>query len=210
MANIKIELGHPVIEGMPLSFRAPCNCTEVNGIKVTYPDGENTAFIVFSFADAHGNNLAGLGNLFTANAMVRVILDPSKAKAYIQNADTNKYLEGRFETIQKAASNAQSTANGAVTAAANAQNTANSAATAASNAQNTANGAVTAAANAQSTANGAATAAANAQSTANGAATAAANAQNTANSKAPTPIISQTDIIAGSPASDGRPYHVIE
>lgn len=96
MANIKIELGHPVIEGMPLSFRAPCNCTEVNGIKVSYPDGEDTEFIVFSFADAHGNNLAGLGNLFAANAMVRVVLDPSKAKAYIQNADTNAYLEGEL------------------------------------------------------------------------------------------------------------------
>jgi hypothetical protein len=97
MANIKIELGHPIIEGMPLSFRAPCNCTEVNGIKVSYPDGEGTAFIVFSFADAHGNDLSGLGNLFAANAMVRVVLDPSNAKAYIQNADTNAYLEGRFK-----------------------------------------------------------------------------------------------------------------
>lgn len=96
MANIKIELGHPIIDGMPLSFRAPCNCTEVNGIKVSYPDGEDTAFIVFSFADAHGNDLTGLGNLFAANAMVRVVLDPSNAKAYIQNADTNAYLEGRF------------------------------------------------------------------------------------------------------------------
>lgn len=97
MANIKIELGHPIIEGMPLSFRAPCNCTEVNGIKVSYPDGEDTAFIVFSFADAHGNDLTGLGNLFAANAMVRVVLDPSNAKAYIQNADTNAYLEGKFK-----------------------------------------------------------------------------------------------------------------
>ena len=97
MANIKIELGHPIIDGMPLSFRAPCNCTEVSGIKVSYLDGENTAFIVFSFADAHGNDLTGLGNLFAANAMVRVILDPKNAKAYIQNADTNAYLEAKFK-----------------------------------------------------------------------------------------------------------------
>lgn len=97
MANIKIELGHPIIDGMPLSFRAPCNCIEVSGIKVSYLDGENTAFIVFSFADAHGNDLTGLGNLFAANAMVRVILDPKNAKAYIQNADTNAYLEAKFK-----------------------------------------------------------------------------------------------------------------
>ena len=60
MANIKIELSHPIIDGMPLSFKAPCNCTEVTGIKVSYPDGDDTAFIVFSFADAHGNDLTGL------------------------------------------------------------------------------------------------------------------------------------------------------
>lgn len=97
MANIKIDLGHPVIDGMPLSFRAPCNCTEVSGLKVSYPDGEDTAFIVFSFADAHGNDLTGIGNLFAADAMVRVILDPKNAKAYIQNADTNAYLEAKFK-----------------------------------------------------------------------------------------------------------------
>ena len=93
MANIKIELGHPVIDGMPLSFRAPCNCNEVTGIKVMWPDGEDIHFIVFSFADAHKNDLTGLGNLFAANAMVRVVLDTANAKAYLQNADTNAYLE---------------------------------------------------------------------------------------------------------------------
>ena len=109
MANIKIELGHPIIDGMPLSFKAPCNCTEVTGIKVSYQDGEDTAFIVFSFADAHGNDLTGLGNLFAANAMVRVVLDPSSAKAYIQNADTNAYLEGRFKGATVAPVAAQKT-----------------------------------------------------------------------------------------------------
>lgn len=113
MANIKIELGHPVIDGMPLSFRAPCNCTEVTGIKVSYPDGEDTAFIVFSFADAHGNDLTGRGNLFAANAMVRVVLDISSAKAYIQNADTNKYLEGKFETLTPITSTTDITAGSA-------------------------------------------------------------------------------------------------
>lgn len=96
MANIKIELGHPIIDGMPLSFRAPCNCNEVNGIKVQWQDGEDAYFIEFSFADAHGNDLTGLGNLFAEGAMVRVVLDAPNAKAFIQNADTNAYLEGQF------------------------------------------------------------------------------------------------------------------
>ena len=97
MSNIKIELGHPIIDGMPLSFRAPCNCSEVSGLKVTYPEGDGTASAVFSFTDAHGNDLTGLGDLFAANAMVRVVLDTANAKAYIQNADTNAYLEGKFK-----------------------------------------------------------------------------------------------------------------
>ncbi len=96
MANIKIELGHPIIDGMPLSFRAPCNCNQVTGIKVEWQDGDEKHFIVFSFADAHGNNLTGLGNLFSTGAMVRVVLDTTNAKAYIQNADTNAYLEGQL------------------------------------------------------------------------------------------------------------------
>lgn len=100
MSSIKIELGHPVIDGMPLSFRAPCNCNEVTGIKVEWPDGEDSHFIVFSFADAHGNDLTGLGNLFAQGAMVRVVLDTANAKAYIQNADTNAYLEERFNGKQ--------------------------------------------------------------------------------------------------------------
>lgn len=96
MANIKIELGHPIIDGMPLSFRAPCNCNEVTGIKVKWHDGDEAYFIVFSFADSHGNDLTGLGNLFATGVMVRVVLDVPNAKAFIQNADTNAYLEAQL------------------------------------------------------------------------------------------------------------------
>lgn len=93
MANIKIALDYTIIDGQPLSFKAPCDCTAVTGIKVEYPDGEGTASTVFSFADAHGTALAGIGNLFTAGAMVRVLLDTVAQKAYVQNANTNSYLE---------------------------------------------------------------------------------------------------------------------
>ena len=98
MSSIKIELGSPIIDGMPLSFRAPCNCNAVTGLKVCYRDDEVTDFIFCTFADAHGNDLTGLGNLFAAGAMVRVVLDTVNEKAYIQNADTNAYLEGKFAT----------------------------------------------------------------------------------------------------------------
>ena len=101
MANIKIELSLPIIDGMPLSFKAPCDCVAVTGIKVEYPEGDSTVSKVFTFADAHGNELTGIGNLFTAGAMVRVILDTDTNKAFLQNADTNAYLEGRFRELDE-------------------------------------------------------------------------------------------------------------
>lgn len=98
MANIKIVLDYTIIDGQPLSFKAPCDCTAVTGIKVEYPDGDSTTSAVFSFADAHGTVLTGIGNLFAKGAMVRVILDTVEKKAYIQNADTNSYIEETFVT----------------------------------------------------------------------------------------------------------------
>jgi hypothetical protein len=142
MANIKIELGHPIIDGMPLSFRAPCNCNDVTGLKVIYHVGEDTFFVVFSFADAHGNNLKGLTNLFAAGAMVRVVLDTANAKAFIQNADTNAYLEGKFAEAMNAAAAAKNAADAAKTAAGNAQSTANTANSTANEAKRTADAAL--------------------------------------------------------------------
>ena len=48
---------------------------------------------VFIFTDAHGNNLTGVGNLFAKGAIVKVLLNIDEGKAYLQNADTNAYLE---------------------------------------------------------------------------------------------------------------------
>ena len=52
-----------------------------------------------SFADAHGNDLGDLDNLFAEGAMVKVILDTDTNKAFIQNADTNAYLEKKFDNL---------------------------------------------------------------------------------------------------------------
>ena len=92
MANIKIELSQEIIDGQPVTFVAPCDCTAITGIKVYFPGGSK----VFTFKDAHGNTLTGLGNLFAAGAYVKAILDVKKGFAYIQNADTNKYIEDTF------------------------------------------------------------------------------------------------------------------
>lgn len=92
MANIKVELSHGILDGQPVTFVAPCDCTAVTGLKVYYPDGTKE----FTFRDAHGNNLAGIGNLFAAGSYVKAILNVANGHAYIQNADTNKYIENTF------------------------------------------------------------------------------------------------------------------
>ena len=92
MAYIKINSKYPLYDGMPITFKAPCDCTGAEGLTVN-----STNFI---FKDAHGNALAGIGNLFGKDALVKVILDKTNGFAYIQNADSNKYLEDRMSAAE--------------------------------------------------------------------------------------------------------------
>ena len=92
MANIKIEQSYAIADGQPVTFVAPCDCTAITGLNVTYPGGSKE----FTFKDAHGNDLTGIGNLFTAGAYVKAILDIVNGYAYLQNADTNAYLEAQL------------------------------------------------------------------------------------------------------------------
>lgn len=88
MAKIKIVPGCPLCDGLSVMFKAPCDCNEVDGLLVNGSE--------FSFRDAHGNDLTGLGNLFSVGAVVKVLLDTVNGYAYIQNADTNAYIENQF------------------------------------------------------------------------------------------------------------------
>ena len=101
MANIKVNSLIPVFDGQPITFKAPADCSQVSGLIVCYPDGDATASKVFQFADAHGNNVGDL-DLFSADAVVKVVLDIEKSMAFVQNADTNAYLEGRFAQLENA------------------------------------------------------------------------------------------------------------
>lgn len=89
MAKIKVVLEHPLYNGMVVTIGAPCECSAVTGLTVSY-DGVSKSFI---FRDAHGNDLTGLGNLFSEGAYIRAVLDTENGYAYIQNADTNGYIE---------------------------------------------------------------------------------------------------------------------
>lgn len=95
MANIKVISDRPLYDGVAITFRAPCECNAVEGLTVSYLNTD----MVFAFWDCHGNDLTTLGNLFEEGAYVKAILDTKNGRAYLQNADTNAYLEGRFDGL---------------------------------------------------------------------------------------------------------------
>ena len=94
--NIRVDLDIPIKDGTEIVFRSPVDCSQITGLIVYYQDGGNTSSKVFAFADAHGNNVGNIDNLFAENVVVKVILDLNTSMAFVQNADTNAYLEERL------------------------------------------------------------------------------------------------------------------
>lgn len=96
MPNIRIDLDYAIEDGAKIMFRSPCDCTEITGLIVYYvKDGEQKSK-EFTLADAHGENVGYVPNLFASDVVVKVILDVSSGMAYVQNADTNTYIENTF------------------------------------------------------------------------------------------------------------------
>lgn len=100
MAKIRVDLDCTIKDGSSVVFRSPCDCTAITGLIVYYiaADGKRTSKS-FSLADAHGENVGDIPHLFSNNAVVKVILDVTRSMAYVQNADTNAYLEARFAEL---------------------------------------------------------------------------------------------------------------
>jgi len=102
MAYIKIKLDAALMDGHNVTFKAPCDCTAIEGLKVCYIENNSLQEKTFSMKDTHGNTLAGLGNLFAAGSYVHAILDSVNLIAYLQNAATNGYLEGKLKAAEAA------------------------------------------------------------------------------------------------------------
>lgn len=144
MAYIRVDQKLAIFDGQAVTFKSPANCSIVEGLRIYYPaaDGTETSK-TFALADAHGNNVGSI-DLFAANVVVKVILDTGSSMAFVQNADTNAYLEGRFDLVEdiarEAAANAEMQAAVAADIAHEAMEAADEAARAANAAQNAANG----------------------------------------------------------------------
>ena len=107
-SDIKVILDHFIEDGSEIKFKAPVDCSAVSRLLVQYIDGEEVLSKKFAFADANGNDVGELNNLFAEGSIVKVILDldpdidgEGTAIAFVQNADTNAYLEERFDNVQQ-------------------------------------------------------------------------------------------------------------
>lgn len=67
----------PAVHGEEITIQTPCDCSAVTGVKI--------ADDVFPFYDACGNKLAGVGDLFAADTLIRVLIDTNNQRAIIIN-----------------------------------------------------------------------------------------------------------------------------
>ena len=90
MSKIKVNLPDYPVNGKQISFIAPCassytECFIINDV-------------MYSVVDADGVSVAGIPNVWNSGAMVSAILNVDTKTAFIQNANTNTYMEGQFQT----------------------------------------------------------------------------------------------------------------
>ena len=94
--NIRVDLNYAINDGTEVVFRSPVDCSQVTGLIVYYMENGISASKEFAFADAHGKNVGDIDHLFAENVAVKVILDVTTGMAFVQNADTNAYIESTF------------------------------------------------------------------------------------------------------------------
>ncbi len=99
--NIRVDFNTSIMDDTEAVFRSPVDCSQITGLIVYYKENGSTASQEFALADAHGNNVGDIDHLFAENVVVKVILDVTHGMAFVQNADTNAYLEGRFDALEK-------------------------------------------------------------------------------------------------------------
>lgn len=74
-----------IANGMELSFRAPCDCSDVTGVTL--------AGVEYALVDASGESLSGCSKYFVKNAVLTVIIDTENKKATLLNPRVNTYTK---------------------------------------------------------------------------------------------------------------------
>lgn len=100
MANIKITVEGSLMDGHRITFKAPCHCSQAEKLEVLYIEDNTQKSKVFTMRDSQCKDLTGMDNLFAEGAYVDIVLDTTNSVAYLQNANTNAYLEKKLEIIR--------------------------------------------------------------------------------------------------------------
>lgn len=106
-SEIQVTLTHFIENGSEIKFKAPVDCAEVTRLCVQYTTKDGQISKVFAFADANGNDVGEVANLFAKDAVVKVVLDLNAnmdgvdGAAFVQNANTNSYLENRLAQLEE-------------------------------------------------------------------------------------------------------------
>lgn len=96
MANIRIVVDGPLQDGHKLTFKAPCDCSEMEYLDVRHLKNNEQVSTLFTMKDAGCGNLTTTHNLFSKDSYVSVVLDTKNNRAFLQNANTNQYLENKI------------------------------------------------------------------------------------------------------------------
>lgn len=91
MSKIAIHIGHPLVDGEQITFKAPCNSADATGLRIYTPtsyEDETETSAVYTMKDAGGDTVHRETGLFTSGAYVTVTLDTTNTIAYIHNAKT--------------------------------------------------------------------------------------------------------------------------
>ena len=99
MANIRVDVDGVIIDGQSITFKAPCNCSEIEKLKIYYIKNGVQVSELFTMKDSLGKNLSNVDNLFSKDAYVKAILDTVNKRAYLQNAATSGYLEEKVAPV---------------------------------------------------------------------------------------------------------------
>lgn len=97
MAVVRLELSGKPIDGQQITFKAPCNASEVTAIRGYYVSNEERVSMQFTMKDANNNDIGDINNLFKKDALVQVVLNVTDKVAHFVNADTNGYINHRLK-----------------------------------------------------------------------------------------------------------------
>lgn len=90
MSKIKVSHIDSLVNGKQISFIAPCSSSNTDCLVIED--------VEYAIVDAENVSVAGLSNVWNSGAIVSVILNVDTHTAFIQNPNTNPYLEAHLKS----------------------------------------------------------------------------------------------------------------